>query len=362
MKTSSTFRFTALAVAASFVVAACGGGGGGDSGSSAPAAPPAAPASSGIPPQTSVPAATYAAGSYQAAAFSMINDYRAAMGVGKLRQDPILDTSGQAHALYLFSNLKSGAITTLDHNEIAGNASYYADSPLLRAQKAGVPATEWIAEETAAGNVATTPNSAAADCVGKLLASVYHLAAITANQETIGLGFMPGDTSYPLYTCTFEYGTSTGVVGAPGPNSLSYAGGQQIPLGSVLHSPFANEVGVALLMSPENINPAPDLPAPGRPILVQVNSQNANTLTVNSYTLTDGSGSVVPTRILVPASAHAGSAATTVADANGQLPNGTAFLLPLTALKASTTYTVTFSGARDGSAVSATWQFTTAAQ
>ena len=362
MKTSSTLRFTALAVATSFVVAACGGGGGGDSGSSAPAVPPAAPASSGIPPQTSVPAATYGTGSYQAAAFSMVNDYRAAMGVGKLRQDPVLDTSSQAHALYLFSNLKSGAVTALNHNELAGNANYFADTPLARAQKAGAPTNEWVGEIAAAGHVGDTPAAAAADCIGQALASVYHLVDLTSNQESIGLGFTNKDATYPIYTCVSDFGVSTGVTGAPGPNTLPYSGGQQIPSGVVLHSPYTNETGVALAMKPEIPNPAPDLPTPGRPILVRVNAQNADTLTVSQYTLADSTGASIPTRILVPASARPGSTAATVADPNGLLANGTAILLPLTPLRANTTYTVSFSGARDGSAVSSTWQVTTAAQ
>ncbi|TCK33433.1 cysteine-rich secretory family protein [Paraburkholderia sp. BL8N3] len=361
MKTSSTLRFMALAVAASFVVAACGGGGGGDSGSSAPATPPAAPASGGIPPQTSVPAPTYAADSFQAAAFALVNNYRSAMGVGMLRQDVALDTSAQAHAAYLFSNLKSGAITALDHNETAGNANYYGDTPLSRAQKAGAPITQWVGENVAAGVTQATNTAAAADCMGQALASVYHLAGLTANQESIGLGFNPGDASYPIYTCVSDFGTSSGVMGAPSPNAIPFTGGQVIPLGVVVHSPYANEAGVALAMRAESPNPAADLSSPGRPILVSVNAQNADNLTVTQFTLSDNSGVAVAARILVPASAKAGSTATTVADPNSLLPNGTAVLLPEAPLKANTTYTVTFSGARDGSALSSTWSFSTGA-
>ena len=67
-------------------------------------------------------------------------------------------------------------------------------------------------------------------------------------------------------------------------------------------------------------------------------------------------------RILVPSSAQASSTASTVADPNNLLPNGTAVLLPLAPLNANTTYTVTFNGARDGVALPATsWTFTTGA-
>jgi hypothetical protein len=369
MLTKETFKLTALAIAVSLSLAACGGGGGGGSSNAAPATGASAPTAAstpatttGVAPQTSVAAPTYAAGTFQATAFQLVNNYRLAMGVGELSQDPILDVSGQAQSLYLFSNLKAGTITALDHTEIQGNANYYGDTPLSRAQKAGAPATEWIAEEAAAG-ATTAAASDAADCVGQFLASVYHLVALTANQQTIGLGYTPGDSTYPIYACATEFGTSTGVNGAPPANSLSYVGGQIIPVGTVVHSPFTNESGVALAMRAESPNPAADVAAPGRPILVSVNAQNGtDTLTVSQFLLTDSTGATVAARILVPAASQAGSTATVVADPNNLLANGTAVLLPLAPLKANTTYTVSFNGARDGSAVSSTWNFSTSAQ
>jgi len=367
MLNTQTSKLTALAFAASLVLTACGGGGGSSNattpatGASAPGAASSPATTAGVAPVTSVAAPTYAAGSFQAAAFQQVNNYRSAMGVGELAQDPILDTSAQAHSLYMFNNLSSDVITALPHDEIAGNVNYYADTPLLRAEKAGAPTTEWIGENIAAGVMQTTPAAAAADCIGQALASVYHLADLTYNQQTVGLGYMPGTSAYPIYTCTSDFGTTTGVVGAPGPNSSSYSGGQQIATNVVVHSPYTSETGVALAMRPESDNPAPDLAAPGRPILVRVNAENADTLTVARFALTEGSGAAVAARILVPSSAQASSTATTVADPNNLLPNGTAVLLPLVALKANTTYTVTFNGARDGSAASASWSFTTGA-
>jgi hypothetical protein len=177
----------------------------------------------------------------------------------------------------------------------------------------------------------------------------------------VGFGFDAGDTTYPVYTCASDFGTSTGVPSNPLPNGFTSSGGQILQVGLVYHSPYANESNVALAMRAESPNPAIDIAVPGRPILVRVNAQEGNTLTVSQFTMTDGSGSVVPARILVQAKAQAGSTATTVVDPNNLLASGTVILLPLAPLKASTTYTVTFNGARDGSAVSATWNFTTAA-
>ncbi|MFM0521800.1 CAP domain-containing protein [Caballeronia jiangsuensis] len=367
MTIQKNLKLSMAAIAASLLVAACGGGGGSSSSSAAPATGASSPANtdttSGVAPQTSANTPTYVANSFQLAAFNQVNAYRNAMGVGMLNQDPILDTSAQAHSLYLFSNLADGVLTSLSHDEVAGNANYYGDTPLLRAQKAGAPAMEWIAENIAAGVPGGTPAADAADCIGQALASVYHLVGLTNTQQTIGIGYTPGTSTYPLYACTTDFGTSTGVSGPPpGSNTASSVGGQQISETAVVHSPYSNETGVALAMRAEATNPAADLPAPGRPILVRVKAANGiDTLTVSQYTLTDNTGAAVAARVLVRSTAVAGSTAPTVADPNNLLPSGTAVLLPLTALKASTTYTVTFAGARNGTQVSASWSFTTAA-
>jgi uncharacterized protein YkwD len=371
MTMKSNFKPSMAAIAASLLVAACGGGGGGDKPSSGttPASGASAPTgsqtTSGVAPRTSVATPTYAADSFQIAAFNQINAYRNAMGVGMLSQDPVLDTAAQLHTLYLFSNLSTGSLTSLSHDEVAGNANYYATTPLARAQKAGAPVSEWVGENIAAGNRIETPVAAAADCIGQALASVYHLVSLTNNQETIGLGYTPGTASFPLYTCGSVFGTVTGVDAPPGANSnaVPSVGGQQILTSTVVHSPYTNEAGVALSMRAETPNPAADISAPGRPILVRVNArEGVDSLTVSQYTLTDSAGLAVPSRILVPSAAVAGSSATTVADPNGLLQSGAAILLPLNPLKANTSYTVFFNGARDGVAVAASWNFTTAAQ
>jgi hypothetical protein len=357
-------KLSMAAIAASLLVAACGGGGGSSSSSAPPATGASSPAdtASGVAPQTSANTPSYVANSFQLAAFSQINAYRNAMGVGILNQDPVLDTAAHAHSLYLFSNLAKGMLTGLTHDEVASNANYYGDTPLLRAQKAGAPTTEWIGENIAAGAPGETQAADAADCIGQALASVYHLVDLTYTQQTVGIGYTPGTSAYPIYTCTTDFGTTAGVNGAPGSNTLSSVGGQQISATAVVHSPYSNEAGVALAMRAEATNPAPDLSAPGRPILVRVKAaQGIDTLTVSQYTLTDNAGAAVATRVLVPSAAVAGSTVTTVADPNNLLQSGTAVLLPLTALKAGTTYTVLFAGARNGTPVSTSWNFTTGA-
>ncbi|MDR5826012.1 CAP domain-containing protein [Caballeronia sp. LZ043] len=383
MNKNCTFKLSIAAIAASLLVTACGGGGGSDSsaatGKPASGAGTTAPASgagtgspgnsgstapsTGTSPATSIPASTYDGASFEAAAFKQLNDYRVAMGVGALKQDPVLDTSAQAHARYMYTALKAQTTTTLSHDEVAGNKNYYGDTPLARARKAGAPSNEWISEIIGAGASQTTAADAAADCIGQALDTVYHLVDVTFNQEAIGFGYQPGEQSWPQYTCAADFGTYTGVSGSPGSNTDTYAGGQQIATNTVVHAPLNNENGVRLAMVPEAPNPATDLSAPGHPIAVRVNSENFDTLSVSQFTLMESNGTQVAVRIMVPASAHASSTATTTADPNNLLPNGSAVLLPLAPLKANTTYTVTFNGARDGVTLpTATWSFTTGAK
>ncbi|RKT10647.1 hypothetical protein B0G69_8081 [Paraburkholderia sp. RAU2J] len=365
---NKTFKLTAVSFAAAIALSACGGGGGGSSssGAAAPASGASAPTTSpagATTPQTSVPAPTYSASTMQQATFAQLNAYRLAMGVGELAQDPILDTSAQAHALYLDSNLASGKLTALAHNEDSSFANYYGDTPLSRAQKAGAPVTEWIGEVVAAGLPQTSGTAYGTDCLRQYLNTVYHLQSVTANQQSIGIGFQQSFGSYPIYSCVLDFGQTSGVSGTPMTNGLNVAAGQILPVGSIAHSPLSNETGVALAMVAEAPNPAPDLTAPGRPIMVRVNAANqGDVLTVTSFTLTSSSGTAVPARVIVPSAALTGSTGAT-ADVNNAFFPGVVVLLPLAPLAANTTYNVSFSGSRDGTPLNnnqpLTWTFTT---
>ncbi|BDC45312.1 CAP domain-containing protein [Paraburkholderia terrae] len=350
---------TALSFAAALALSACGGGGGSSTSSTPPSTPPA---STGGNLQTSVAPATYTGGTMQAQAFSQLNAYRSSMGVGLLAQDTTLDTAAQAHALYLNTNIGTGAITSLSHNELSSLPNYYGDTPLSRAQKAGAPVTEFIGEDVAGGIPQADAASYAKNCLSRLLDTVYHLQDLTNSAEKVGIGFTQNSGTYVDYTCSLDFGETTNVVGAPQANGLYIYGGQQMPTDSVAVSPLLNDTGVELAMTPETTNPAPDLANPGRPIMVRVNAASpGDVLTVTSFTLTAANGTQVAARIIVPSAALTGSTATATADVNNKFYPGVAILLPLAPLSANTTYTVSFSGARDGKALSKTWNFTTGA-
>ena len=365
MKTTTQTARTTFAIAALLALAACGGGGGGSSstGAAAPASGASTPATSSAaaPVATSVAAATYASTSMQASAFSQLNAYRLGMGVGELSQDTILDTAAQAHALYQNVNLANGSLTAVTHDEVSTLTDYYEATPLSRADKAGAPATEWIGENVAVGITQGTPTAFASDCVDQFLNTVYHLQGATDNQQTIGIGFQQ-NTTQGSYACVMDFGETTGVSGTPVANGFDSLAGQQMATTAIGHAPLSNETNVALTMTAESPNPAPDVASPGRPIMVRVNASSAgDVLTVTSFTLTSSAGTVVPGRIIVPSAALTGSASGATADVNNSLVPGVAFLLPLAPLSANTTYTASFVGERDGTPISVTWSFTTGA-
>lgn len=319
-----------LAVIAALVLSACGGGGS-DGGSSAPAVPqtPQDP----TPLTTSAPTSTYAASSMQFAAFNQLNAYRLAMGVGALTQDPILDTSAQAHATYLNANFINSKLTALSHDELSSFANYYADTPLDRARKAGAPATEWIGE-TVGDSMLASDAAAGKDCVNQLYNTVYHLAGITDPQQTVGIGYMPVSGQLGFAVCNFDFGSTTGVYGTPQANAIPGYGSQQMATTAVAHVPLANETGVALTMVTETPNPAPSI-------------------------TTASNGSSVPGLILIPAAAQAGSIASATVDSNKLLGAGVTAFVPSQALAANTVYTASFTGARDGAPINLAWSFTT---
>ena len=255
------------------------------------------------------------------------------MGVGALSQEATLDKAADNHLLYLKAN------STFGHMETAGLPGFTGANPYDQAVAAGASKAQWI------GQVA---DGTSVDCIGGFKNTVYHLQAITSNQETIGIAI------HDNY-CVINFGVVTGANG--GGYGLAQWGGQQMPTNSFAYSPIDNERVVgAFTATGESPSPAPDLPSAGHPVMFRVPVPNASdVLTVSSFTLTAPGGASVPSRILVPTNAKSGSVNTALEDAS--IYRGVVFLLPTQPLTAGT-YTATFAGARNGTAISKSWSFT----
>lgn len=333
---NSKLALSVLATAMTIALAACGGGGGDDGGSKSPTTPPTTPttpqAPSSVPPSTSAATPTYPAGDFRLTSYTDLNSYRLAMGVGALRQDAFLDTAADNHLAYMKAN------ALLAHEEILGKAGFTGVNPYEQAVAAGASKNQWISQSA----------SMSAYCVDSFKNSVYHLQGITSNQETIGIANRDG-------YCVINFGLSTGANGSG--YGLPSWGGQQLAVGGMAYSPVDGEQVVgSFIPAGESPNPAPDLTTAGHPIMFRVPApESGDVLTVSNFMLTGPGGAAVPVRVLVPSKAKSGSIASAVEDT--RLFAGVVFMLPTQPLS-SGTYTATFTGARNGVAISKSWNFT----
>lgn len=347
---------TIFVLAALAALSGCGGGGDGSSttpasnqpgtstgtgGSSSQGSTGGSSGSSSVPasvvPATTVAAPTYASTDQRYALFNLLNAYRAQMGVGMVRQDSLLDTAAQAHAVYLNVNGTAGG-----HSEDPAKTGFYGADPRARATVAGVPTTTRVGE-------LISGTGDAQSCLTGMKNSVYHLQSLTGNAETVGLGF----ATY----CTFELGTITGQTGTSASSDFPIGGGQQLAANAIAYSPVDGET-VDRAMGGESPRPAPDIPNPGHPVMMRVRADTtADVLSVTTFKLVDSSGADVAGRILIASNAKAASAAAAVVDS--AIYSGVAFFLPQTPLSSNATYTAVFSGARNGVAISKSWSFKT---
>ncbi|MFC4519580.1 MULTISPECIES: CAP domain-containing protein [Cupriavidus] len=208
---------------------------------------------------------TYSEGSGQLALFKGVNTLRQKLGVGLLAQDAALDAAAQAHAIYL------SAHSVAQHDQTPGSPHFYEATPLLRAQKAGVEDSQWVAEVVGAAR-GPTDSEIAFGCIDQWYHTVYHLQSLVTNQESIGIGYS-GTGALGLNHCVVDFGTSTATQPDPTPNGVPYGGGQQFDAGTFVTVPADGDIGVqgGFNFADESPNPAPDLLRPGRPLMVYSN-------------------------------------------------------------------------------------------
>ena len=319
------FRLAACALAAA-LLAACGGGG--DGGSASPAVEPQ-------PVNPAVPAADYP-DQARLTLFQQLNTVRLGAGAGAARQHPLLDKAAANHLAYLRINSVSAG-----HAEQPGLQGFTGSSPGERVTAAGY-AWSFVSEDLAWGS-AFTPMQ----CLDLLLASVYHLASMLAEQVDMGVAFGPAGS---VNSCVFNFGVPLG--GAP-----------QLPASGVVKAyPYPGQRGVATTFVPstESPNPMPDVGSRGvgQPVFVSMRAQGASDgagYTVSSFTLRDAAGTAVASRLI----ANRTTGPDVTADPVRQLRAGEVFLVPLAPLAAGSTYTASFSGSNGSVPYAATWQFTT---
>ncbi|MCC8397258.1 CAP domain-containing protein [Paraburkholderia sp. MMS20-SJTR3] len=335
MTIKSTFALTSAAVAASILVAACGGGGGGGGDTnSAGAATPASAATPSSAPAASTPTSAntstpqYAANSAQLAVFNTINQQRQQCGLPALVENTQLDQAAQAHAAYMGQN--GGTITD---TEVASNPGFTGATYADRATHVGFPGSQvYIGGESAGYYTNATLTEAA---YGQAIAyawmgGVYHIAIASWPVTEIGLGW-----------------NETTVNGFPEIQASNSIANMQPLAGNLpLTFPCQGTTGVAYKTIGETPTPPNTSGAYGAPVSVVGNA--ADTIVLTSGTYTDSSGNVINLQLLNSST-----------DTNHELPAFEAVAYPVAPLNANTTYTVSLTGTRNGTAFSRTFAFTT---
>ncbi len=349
-------RVSLAALCAAVALAACGGGGGDSAPAASPApaastptpapvatptpaapspvaTPTAAPAPTIAPPApvaspapaaastaivTSVPAASYAAGSQEAAAYALINQERSRCGFGQLAQNLALDKAALAHANYLLVNNVFG------HEEIESNAGFTGVRSWDRAIAAGYGSNQ-ISEVIAGGTTAL------ASAIG-LFDAPYHALILLGGSRDIGLGW----TKNPAKT----YGNLVVDLGL---------GAQQQAqlLTAVATYPCEGTAGVNPVSPGESPSPFPgnSNQSWGQPVLVF----GASDLRVQSASITGPQGAVALRAVY-------GDGQTV--DPNSYCRAGKACIIPV-ALSANTSYSVSITGTDRGAAFSRAFTFRT---
>ena len=324
-----TYRLNTLltALASALALAACGGGG-----SSSPdmvTSPPAttAPPVAVTPPAGTPPAevgAPASVGNVATDGRNWFNYRRTQIGIATLAQNTIVDRAAQNHSDYQRLN------DTITHDETPGLAGFTGADVQARLKAAGFPPSSG---SFAYGEVisASTSNSGFY-MAEELITAIYHRFVVFEPVfKEIGTGSGTTSRSYTYYTADFVANNGFG----PG-----------IGRGKLVNWPYSGQTGVApnFFSDQESPDPIPNANEVGYP--VSVHGDITAVLTIQSFTIQQRGGAVLPVKLLQ----HAGDEHT---------PASAAAIVPLSPLKSGTTYDVSFVGTADNIGVSKTWSFTT---
>jgi uncharacterized protein YkwD len=353
----------ALAAAALVLLSACGGGGGGGGGgipligiapppapdTGTPTNPPVQPPVAPPPSQpgtddpaageaastivTSVPAATYPAGSEELAAFNLLNVERGRCGFGLLTQNAHLDIAAAGHANFQLVNNMVG------HFQDDTKPAFTGVTPADRANAAGYGrglVLDDFTDTTGAkanvlGPTEFAPEGRGIAAVRSLLSSPYHALDLLSPQIDVGLSIMSSDQVGT--TATFGPRAITQVA-----TGIALGQFSQKPDGAAVQSyPCDGTTGTAYQLKNEQPNPVPgrdlSINPVGQPIIVAV--RVGQLITISSAAIvkkSDGSPVILRAPMLK------------VNDPNFLVDPSRAIILPDQPLEPNTEYTVTIEG------------------
>lgn len=350
MKTKTISLLLSAVVLAS--LSACGGGGGGSE--------PVAPVVS-VPPQpgTSTPGATFTidnpppstftAADPRLALFKTLNLLRIGGNFGALEQSLELDKAASSHAAYFLANyfangevVPAAAIKDADgflrgHTETIGTPGFTGARPVDRLAHAGY--TSITRDEVIGYSVGKAPGDEpdVNVCLSSLTNTVFHRAVLLGTAyQNVGIGVSDNAINpdgYKTKVCILELASKVAPSALPADWTGLY--------------PFDGSTGAPLVMPAEVPDPVPSVAIKGAPISIQ--TVFPYKLNVTSFSVSETNGQPLTSTLLT-------------SDQSIYLRSNEAYLVPTGALKASTTYQVSFTGTSNGQSINKDWRFTTAAK
>jgi hypothetical protein len=342
-------KLTLSAVSIAMSLTACGGGGG-DSGAPAATTPVAQTPVVQTPVvqtpivttdkslQTSVPAFTYAAGSQELAAITILNERRGKCGFGLLRQNALLDKAAAAHAAYVSQPVQG----VVSHYEIIGRQFFTGVNPSDRAIAQGYEpiggATSDSVDEDLNAQFAATADFGT-QSMEALLAAPLHLISLFRANRDFGMAATVQDRGFaPLFFRALVFKGSTSTT-TQEPNGV-----QTYPCeGSVVPTSFDGNESPQPFPSRNYTNNAM-----GSPIAVM--APTGTTLKITTVALNKaGIAQALAVNIL------------TATTSPNSIRANEAAILADTKLDANSSYTLVLTGTLDGVAYSKTVNFSTGA-
>ncbi|MET0319599.1 MAG: CAP domain-containing protein [Duganella sp.] len=315
-------RLSAALLAA--ILAGCGGGSGGNGGSvdtgGAVGNQPTVPVNPGTP--ANAPSLT---GNTATDGYAWFNYRRSMLGMSALTRNTSIDTAALGHSRYLQLN------NTVSHSQEAGKAGFTGVNLDDRLAAGGYT----LVRPYAAGEViSAASNTSGFYHAEELIAAIYHRFVIFEPVfREIGTGAVTASGTYTYFTADL---TASGGLGTG------------LGAGKIAVYPTDNQTAVPtnFLSDNEEPDPVPNQNEVGYPISVHADSGRTGDLTVDSFTVAPRGGAALTTRLLSQATDSATGAKV-------------AAIVPLTVLRANTTYDVSFRGTVHGVTVAHDWSFTT---
>ena len=343
---------TILALAALAALTACGGGSGGSSPAGNPVTPstpvdPVTPVADKSSIVTSVPAATYAAGSEELAAFKLLNAERQHCGFGLLKQNAKLDTTAKNHADWVLIN------NNLGHGETPGTKGFTGISGYERAMNAGYGNGSFY-PSAVADTTRQLKKGAAETEVRVIYGAPFHeIAAVRGYRDVgvsvrdvidVGLPVTGGGKS--VLNIDFAYTTADGE--------------QKTKTHTVRTYPCDGTTGVNRLLDGESPSPMPDRNLAANPTgtTVIVVGDSGTELVIDTAKMVNAATGA---EIKIAKKATA-KTETAIPVPGLLLMLNEGYILPDTALEKMTKYAVTITGTNNSAPFTKTFTFTTGNQ